>query len=188
MRIAFANIETVQNDRRTNSQKYRFGFKSQAEIDNAKLGEAFQIFTVDSAQLTQDVSSQDFHSLAAPRDTWQFLILVDGEAKALLTVAFFNGDWRAVEFGASLLAKELIGLLATWPKSSGHQHRLIKVFAAGADIIEISRNSKVIGNIDIRRLTRKPGRTVGFFDDNDLLDSAEILSDMRSAVKQGPRD
>src|SRR5574341_91641 len=50
------------------------GFKSKDEIDNAVLGEAFQVFMLDPKKLLEESNCQDLQSFIVPTNLWNFLI------------------------------------------------------------------------------------------------------------------
>lgn len=165
-------------------QGYRnMGFESQDDIDNADLGEGFQIFTIDTSKLLDESAPQDLQSLVTSRNQWEFLVLAGGKAKLILTVFSAGKKWKTGAVRSSELAKEMSGFLAAWPASSGYRFRFIRVYPV-SDFIELSQNGKILGLFSLASLSRKPGRTAGAFTAQDLLDPQEVLSNLRSSVKQ----
>jgi hypothetical protein len=73
-----------------------FGFADREEIDRARLGTPYRIWTSDAPA-----------SAIAATGEWRFPVTVDGTSRALLTVSQVDGHSRAVDFGAASLAREL---------------------------------------------------------------------------------
>jgi hypothetical protein len=164
---------------------HRLGFESQTDIDNAELGDGFQIFTILPARLLNESASQELQHLVTPTKQWQFLILAGGKANALLTVDLVGGKWTPVSMGSSGLARELSAFLAAWPAASGYQYRLIRVYQAKSDFIELSRGGRILGIIALTAaLTASKGGAMEAFDPRDLRDPKEVLSDLRPVVRQ----
>lgn len=165
----------------------RLGFESQADIDNAELGDGFQIFTINPDKLLDESSVQELQSLVTPTNQWVFVIRAGMKANALLRVEVVDGKWIPVSIGASELARELSSLMAKWPVSSGYEYRFIRVYQARSDLIELSRGGKFIGFIPLTTLIMAPGRLTGIFDLSDLREQKDILPGLRSTVKQNTR-
>lgn len=167
------------------SQLHRLGFESQADVDNAELGEGFQIFTIHPDKLLNESASQELYDLVTPTTQWQFLILVRGKANALLTVDLVNGKWTPVSIGSAGLAKQLSDLLSAWPATSGYQHRLIRVYQAQSDFIELSQEGKIIGILPLTSLLAAiQGDARKEFNAHDLRNPKEVLSDLRPVVRK----
>lgn len=162
----------------------RLGYVSQADIDNAEVGEGFQIFTIHPGKLLDESAPMDFQFLATPTNQWVFLVLTGDKANALLEINFIEGKWTPVGIGASVLAKELSGFLAAWPASSGYSYRFIRIYQATSDLIELSLGGKVLGIIPLTSLIVKKERTRGVFNLTDLRDPSAVLSGLRPVIKQ----
>ncbi len=175
-------IKTFIKDTRIENL-HRFGFLNQKEVDEATLGEGFQIFTISPDTLLKDETSQDLHLMAVPTTLWQFLIVTDGKAVSLLTVDYINNKWTAVSIGASRLAKQLSKFIETWPLSKGYHYRLIRVYQATADLIELSQEEKVIGIVPLRSGRIAMGLERKDFDPRDLYYSSNVLTKIRPVVR-----
>lgn len=163
----------------------QLGFLSQDEISKSQLGEAFQVYTIhpnDLLNFGQNIS--DITSLLTPANLWNFLILVNGQAKAVLTVDFFNDQWTAVGIGSSGLAIQLQKTIESWPLSSGYQYKLIRIYQARADFIEISQDGKVIGLIPLTSGRIAMGLADRNFNASDLHSPENILAGIISIVKE----
>jgi hypothetical protein len=180
---AMEGIHSHIKNRKIDQGIRNLGLESQTEIDNAEIGDGFQIFTIHSGDLL-DEHNKDFQSLVTPTDQWELLVVVDGNAKMIMRVNYVNGKWIHGAIGASTFAKELSGVLATWPVSSDYQCRLIRIYQGSYDFIEISKKGQLIGILPLSSLIRIPERVVGEFKPSDLRDPKEILSNLRTVVKQ----
>jgi hypothetical protein len=69
-----------------------------------------------------------------PLDLWRVPVVVDGEHRALITVARVDGEWRAVEFGATRLAARLQAVSATI-RTQDEQIALLRVFRHARDFL-----------------------------------------------------
>jgi hypothetical protein len=164
---------------------HRLGFKSQAEIDNADLGEGFQICAIQPEKLLNESIPQDIQSLVTPTNEWQFLVVVGNKAYALLTVDLIDGIWKPVAIGSSELAKQLSDILQAWPASSGYQYRLVRVYQARSEFIELSQGGKVMGIIPLASLlAATPRERTDAFNPRGLRDPKTVLPDLRPVVKR----
>lgn len=163
----------------------RFGFYSQGDITGAELGMAFQVFTIPPDKiLNYDPSISDLSSMIVPTNLWQFLIISYGNPKSLLTVDFFNDQWTPVSIGASGLAMQLSKIIEAWPASAGYQYRLIKVYQAKSDLLEISLGDQVIGIVPLLSARMALGFEKRDFDPLDLGNSRNILINLMPAVEK----
>jgi hypothetical protein len=159
-----------------------YGFESQADIDNARLGEGFREFIIDSSKLLDESTPQDFESIVITNNKWYFPIVANGNIKLLISIGFVDGKWRIAGMQSSGLAREMSGLKATWPATSGYQYRYINGRFISSSFIELSKRGKVVGIISIKTLYSTPGRIAGEFKPGDLRDPQEILSELRIQI------
>jgi hypothetical protein len=183
-RAAGEGIVVFLKDKRMGNLQ-RLGFQSRAEIDNAALGEGFQIFTIPPDKLLNDSLPQDLPSLVIPTNQWQFLIVSGDKANALLTVDIVDGAWTPVSIGSSGLAQQLAALLAAWPASAGYEYRLIRVYQAKSDFIELSHRGKVVGIVPLTSLlVATSGEAGAAYAPRSLHDPKEVLSELRPVVRR----
>jgi len=162
-----------------------FGFSSQADVAGAELGVAFQVFTIRPDKiLSYDPSISDLSSMIVPTNQWQFLIISQGKPKSLLTVDFFEGQWTAVSIGASGLAMQLSKITEAWPASDGYSCKLIKVYQAKSDLLEILRGDTVIGVVPLFSARIALGFEKKDFDPLDLQDSKNIVINLKPIVEK----
>ncbi len=86
-------------------QEYSYGFQSRLEFASVTPGDPYEVYTLDLQQITNNSSAEKVMLL--PVNEWRVPLKVGGESRALLTVSKVDGNWRAVDFGAATLAKEL---------------------------------------------------------------------------------
>jgi hypothetical protein len=123
----------------------QFGFASQEEADAFVLGKGFRIYAIPPATILDEGVAGDLISLAVPTDLWQFLITSRGRPKAIVTVDRVGDTWMAVSLGAAGLAGQWGKLMKAWPPSEGHTFRVVRVYQAKSDFVEISRERKSVG-------------------------------------------
>jgi hypothetical protein len=162
---------------------HKFGFFNQRQIDEAALGEGFQVFTIPPDWLLSQESPKDMNALALPTNLWQFLIVTGGKSTSLLTVDLFNDRWTAVSIGASGLATELEILLNAWPLSAGYHYRLLRVYQAKSDFIEILQGGRTIGVVPFTSCRMAMNLENREFDPLDLHDPTEILTKLQPIVR-----
>ena len=128
---------------------HRFGFLTQADAYGATLGEGFQVFTVPTQSLLEEHSSIGLPQSAAPTKMWQFLVLSHGKAKAFITVDYIRDQWAPVAIGSTGLAQETADLLKRYPRSAGYHYRFLALYQADSDLIEMSKDEKVLGLVPL---------------------------------------
>lgn len=173
----------ILKDKRNNGF-HRLGFKNEAEIASANIGDGFKIYTIRPEKLLNVPTLQDVRALVSPTGQWQFTVLVGGTAYALLTVDFVDGKWTPVSIGASGLAKELRDILEAWPASSGYEYRMIRVYQASSNLVELSRGGKVHGIIPLSSFLMASTGEVHAFDPHDVRNPEEVLEGLVPVVKR----
>lgn len=167
------------------SGNQELGFETQVDVDNAELGEGFQIFTIHPDQLLDETNPHDLKDIVFPTGQWEFFVVAGDKVKSLLRVGFVNGKWTPVGIGSSIIAMKMSSLIEAWPKSSGYSYRFIRVYQANADIIELSRNGKILGFIPLNSYfnTDTERRTAQTFAPRNLRQQEEVLKVLRPAVR-----
>jgi len=163
---------------------HEHGFESQDDIDNAELGEGFEIYTIQPDKLLDESTPQDLQSLVTSTNHWSFLIRVGGKAKTVVTVGLVDGKWTPVEYGSSGFAETMSAFLATWPASSGYEYRYIRVYQVPTSLIELSNGGKFVGIIPSSSLlelaTKRP---IKEYDPKIMINMKDALAALRPAVK-----
>ena len=100
-----------------------FGFADRAEVERAHLAAPYRVWTSD-AHASGIVATSE----------WRFPVTVDGTSRALLTVSQIDGEYRAVDFGAAVLARELGRLERDRSVAAGTRRVLLRLSALRADL------------------------------------------------------
>lgn len=82
-----------------------YGFASRDDFSNAEIGTPHRVYTLDREFLTGASAAESIRVSALPE--WRIPILVKDKPVALVTVAYSKGSYRAVDFGAAGLAREI---------------------------------------------------------------------------------
>ena len=110
----------------------RYGFVPGDNLDLARPGAPFQLYTITPAALAGYRKGDGVSSILTPTETWLVPVVLDRRIRAILTVEGSGGGWRAVALGKAPLAAELEKVLERWPKRAGYELRLVAVFPANA--------------------------------------------------------
>ncbi|HEY4744391.1 MAG TPA: hypothetical protein VIH45_07005 [Desulfuromonadaceae bacterium] len=156
------------------------GFETQDDIDHAKIGMGFPVFTVDTDKMLDDTVPWD-ESFIIPTDRLYFIVVAGKKAITFLQMHFVDGTWAFAEMGGADRAKAVQRILMTWPVSSGYRYRYIRVYPIITDSIEISRGKTRIGIIPLSTLVDKPGKAI---DSSDLQDPNEYWARFRPIIKK----
>jgi len=112
-----------------------YGFKSVDELEIATLGEPYRVHTITPQSLKSYEEGARLSSLIAETNLWFFPIVVNGEARTILTVDFFEGRWQAVGIGSTPLAGRLQSLSTQLPNllkdkggSGGFSMKFVRIF------------------------------------------------------------
>jgi hypothetical protein len=160
------------------------GFRSRSEKDNAYAGEGFQVFTILPDRLLNSPVRPDIAALVTPTNQWQFLINADGGSKALLTVDIMNNVWTPVSIGSAGLAAEISLFLERWPAASGYTYRLVRIYQAKAEFMELSREGRLLGVVPLGSFNALTGRKNKPFDPADIRAPKDLLEKARPAVER----
>ncbi len=158
----------------------QFGLSGRQEAAASSLGEGFQVFAVRADSLLKNL--QDISTLAVPTSLWQFLVWKGGRAIALLTVDRMNDQWLAVSIGASGLANQLKRMREAWLAAEGYEFKLIKIYAAKSDFIEVSQGGKAIGLVPMISARMALGLPSQDLDPRDFHSSEEIIEKIKPVV------
>jgi hypothetical protein len=158
----------------------RLGFPKAADAAEATIGDGVQVYTLPPDRIL-DPAEADVQALAVPTTLWQFIVVNGSAPRAVLTVDRMKGEWTAVSLGASGLADQLTAMLGRWPLSSC-QLRLIRVYQANADVMEIAKDGTVIGYVPFLSARIALGAP-GPFDPGDVWDGADVVGRLRPVVR-----
>jgi len=92
-----------------------YGFPSDGDLAQARLGAPLRRHTITSAALTNRARNTAVSSLITETMLWYFPIQVNGETKALVAVDHMSDGWKAVSLGYAPLAHEWNQVARQWP-------------------------------------------------------------------------
>lgn len=146
--------ETLKNTARTGLQSYlqkipagleeRYGFHNRQEFSRAIPGEPVRIYSVHPDSLRRGIGAGKEYLIA--QDQWKVPVLVNGEARALLTVAMVEGKPKVVELGAVGLAQELGAVELQHPSE---QKAILRLYQLQCDFLILTPKGKQVseGNL-----------------------------------------
>lgn len=108
----------------------RYGFFNRAEFARASLGVPMRVYTADAD--SADALSGNGPMSPKATNEWRVPILVDGESRALLTVAAVAGQITATELGAAGLSRELGEFKKRYP---ARRSALLRLHALQCDFV-----------------------------------------------------
>lgn len=114
-----------------------YGFESIAELDRATLGEPFEVWELTPDALTQHQPGRP--AVLTDLRQYQFPILVDGQARGVLEVAYFQDKWQIVGLGNRGAGEPLVALRERL-KGQEANIRLVRFFPANAEFALIERD------------------------------------------------
>ena len=150
-----------------------YGFGSRAEFMRVVWGAPWRVRTWSPAV----IRTANLAELPEPQalSVWRVPAVVDGKARALVTVARVDGALRVVEVGAAGLAAELDALGLT---ASGHTHSLLRIFQLKADFALLGAERKIVALHSGRKALRLPAA------DDPRLSAAALVSGLARALEQ----
>jgi hypothetical protein len=101
----------------------QIGFSSTAEALSSVIGEGFQECYIKKG-LAERTHSTNITDIMGQYDSWEFMVMSRGRAKALVTVVKKDGHWQAVGLGGPV-GDAMQKVASSWPASAGYSLRLI---------------------------------------------------------------
>lgn len=154
-----------------------FNFSSQKELDEARLGSPFRVYTIDPEKIFGFTSTMSLNEIISPTRLWFFPIISNDEIRTLLTIDLVDGEWRAVAIGSSGLAKQWASVVSVWPTSKGYKHTFVRVFQASADFVVVSdpKEARMVP-LESARISLKIERAKAY-------NPSEIIPALKKAVR-----
>lgn len=161
-----------------------------SEIDalkNLKVGQGFQVYTIDPAELLAGRGSM--RDMAKATGQWRFVVLAGQQPVGLATVEWTNGRYETVSYGGAVLAKDVDALMNQHGNSDKSNLRFMRIYQARADLLEVAdRNDGHIRFAPLHSARASlalnadaaPGATPTT---TGLVDEAELLQPLRAAIK-----
>jgi hypothetical protein len=82
-----------------------YGFKNESELEAVQLGQPVEVYVLTAKALEAYKPGQRVAPLLVPGCHWEVPLLTRARSRIMLTVAFFQGKWQAVEAGGIQLAE-----------------------------------------------------------------------------------
>lgn len=125
-----------------------YGFSSQAELAQARLGEPYAIAVIDAKSL-DDYVGAEIASISRDIPTRVYVpIEVGGQIRALLEVAQKDGAWKIVAIGRALMAQQMEQARRLLPPgSTWRRSRVIRVFLKNdsyQDLLAVEKEGKTM--------------------------------------------
>ena len=127
----------------------KYGFRDENELQFAIPGLPYEVYTLSPQAVQSYRSGQRVADLIAQEQRWEFPVLVNEEARGLLTVAQQEGQWRVVGFGELALSRKVVDLQASFAHaeanagaSPGYSVKLLNVYPIQGTFALIERGEQ----------------------------------------------
>lgn len=156
------------------------------DLKDATIGYGFPVYTIDPADLMAGRASM--RQLAKATNQWRFVIMLNRRPIGMATVELNDGRYETVAYGAAVLAKDVDASMGYYGDAEKTNVRFVRIYQARSDLLE------VVGREDgqvryaplhsaresllLQQRSVKEGKAA-----ETLLDEAELLQPLRSAVK-----
>lgn len=157
------------------------------DLKDAKIGYGFPVYTVDPNELLAGRGSMK--QMAKATGQWRFVILLGQRPIGMATLELNNGNYETVAYGAAVLAKDVDATMGYYGDAERSNVRFVRIFQARSDLLEVvgrddgrTRYAPLHSareSLMMQQRSNKDGKT-----GDGLLDEAELLQPLRSAVKQ----
>jgi len=116
-------------------REIEYGFGNREEFRRAKLGTAFQVFTLPPDSMRQGIDPKKSYMI--PLNEWRVPVIVDGTFRTLVTVSIVNNALNTVELGGESLAKEMMDF---WEKEPNGRRGLLRLYQLRCDFLVLDRD------------------------------------------------
>ena len=157
------------------------------DLKDAKVGYGFPVYTVDPNELLAGRGS--LKQMAKATGQWRFVILLNQRPIGMATVELNNGNYETVAYGAAVLAKDVDASMGYYADAERSNVRFVRVYQARSDLLEVvgreDGRTRYAPLHSARESLLMQQRAVKDGKAGDaLMDEAELLQPLRSAVKQ----
>ena len=109
-----------------------YGFQGRDEFSKVQPGNPYRIYTLNNEfYSTNNIENKNY---ITPTDQWIVPLKVNEKYRVLLTIAKMDGAWKAVNFGAAMLATELYEFENKHPLNNKNG-MLLNVFEPLCDLV-----------------------------------------------------
>ncbi len=155
------------------------------DLKNATISYGFPVYTVDPADLV--AGRNTMQGMAKPTAQWRFVITLHGRPIGMATVERNNGKYETVEYGASVLSKDVDAMANFHGNADKSNLRFMRIYQARSDFLEVvgqdgrARFAPLHSARESLMLKQRAAKTGKSSD--DLLDESDFIQPLRSAVK-----
>jgi hypothetical protein len=125
-----------------------YNFDSKQEVDRAKAGEPFKIYTITPDSVFSYQEGTMIADLISPTTFWCIPITVDGDIRTLLDIDKVDGNYKAISLGSAGTAVRWGEILESLNPAQKKQAVFVKVYQAGADLVLINDDKGILIPID----------------------------------------
>lgn len=156
------------------------------DLTEATISYGFPVYTVDPVDLIKGRGSMQ--SMAKATSQWRFVITLRNRPIGLATVERNDGRFETVAYGAGVLAKDVDALMGFHGNTDKSNLRFVRIYQARSDFLEVGGQDgrarfaplhSARESLLLKQRATKEGRGA-----DELLDEAELLEPLRTAVKQ----
>jgi hypothetical protein len=120
----------------------QYGFTSRDDFQQARIGDAFNLYTMTPQALLSYSPGTPVTSLLSKTAMWYFPVIMHNQVRAILVVDQVDGQWQAVSLGYAELARALERVGQRWPPAAGFHPQLIAVFQAKEYLVRVPEYSR----------------------------------------------
>jgi hypothetical protein len=155
------------------------------DLKEAKISYGFPVYTVDPAELV--AGRNTMQGMAKPTAQWRFVITLHDRPIGMATVERNNGRYETIEYGASVLSKDIDAMASFHGNADKSNLRFMRIYQARSDFLEVVGQDgrarfaplhSARESLMLKQRAAKAGKA-----GDDLLDESEFMQPLRSAVK-----
>lgn len=155
------------------------------DLKDAVIGYGFPVYTVDPTDLV--AGRNTMQGMAKPTAQWRFVITLHGRPIGMSTVERNNGKYETVEYGASVLSKDVDAAANFHGNADKSNLRFMRIYQARSDFLEVVGQDgrarfaplhSARESLMLKQRAVKAGKA-----GDDLLDESDFIQPLRSAVK-----
>jgi hypothetical protein len=155
------------------------------DLKEATISYGFPVYTIDPPELMAGRGSMQ--NMVRPTPQWRFVIALRGRPIGMATVERNQGKFETVAYGAAVLAKDVDALMGFHGNADKSNLRFVRVYQARSDLLEVVGQDgrarfaplhSARESLLLQQRASKDGKR-----SEDLMDEAELVQPLRSAVK-----
>jgi hypothetical protein len=153
------------------------------ELKNATVDYGFAVHTIDPPELLAGRGTMQ--SMAKPINQWRFVITLNKRPVGLATVEKNNGRFETVAYGGAVLSKDIDAMASAHGNADKSNLRMVRIFQARSDLLEVTGQDGTARFAPLHSARESLSLAQRNKDGkNGLMDEAEFMQPLRSAVKQ----